>query len=440
MGTSMSSGSTALETMHAALSTAVNTGEVDDWVHALRDPLADPLAAILDSNDLASRLLSNTEYANVVDWLNDIEGWLSLQYRDPRAADDPLTRVLYETWGQLTNSLGRLLTVAKAGSGFPDRGGVLCFAGGLNLCLVVQFQFHRAAPSLTPLVVVRDPKAAFAVWSSIEDQPAARRDALRKMLVSGHKLIFHRGVLVHVDRRENRTVFGPSIDTLVMAELLAEDVYGHGDAAMAPKSFLEIGTGSGMLCAGALTALPRSERIVGVELDFGSVTCTHRNLVVASGGLDPLDRENCTLVAGSFEKARLAGGFDLVACNPPYLPNLAAAPAGRSGSEDYLRAVGGRELIDQILEGLNELLSPNGRLLLMINNMAVDMVESAIPPGFTSKRALGSEGRSVLFEVEALYERPALLAQMQEDGDLRTSGDAFEHTLHPLWIRRQEDE
>jgi methylase of polypeptide subunit release factors len=437
MSASATDSSTTSQTLRAALERAVRDGSVDEWLEALKDPLVDPLAAISESTELQDTLFGAAGYADMIEWLNHIEEWSEQQYKDPRADDDPLVRVLYETWQYLKESLGRLLAVASDAAGFPERGGVLCFTAGLELCLVIEFQFHRAAPSLTLLAVVSEPKAAFAIWSSIEDQPPARRDALRKMLVSGHKLVFHRGVLVHVDRREDTTVFGPSIDTLVMAELLARDVYRGDDSARLPRSFLEVGTGSGMLLAGALTALPDTERLVGVELNFGSAICTHRNLLIANGGLDPLEHDSCVLVAGEFQAGRFEGGFDLVACNPPYLPNLASPAAARGGGEDYLRAVGGRELIDQLLGSLDELLSPRGRLLLMTNNMAVDLVEESIPDGFIAERPFGDAGRSVLLELEALYERQALLKQMLDDGDIRQNGDVFEHTLHPLWIGRE---
>jgi methylase of polypeptide subunit release factors len=427
---------TTSDQLDSALGTALEDGSAADWLAALADPLADPWSALLRS-PLLGELMDRAGYRDIQEWLSNLDEWAERQYKDPRAEDDAWVRVLYSTWQHLKGSLIGLLTVAGANSELPARGGILCFVAQLELCLVVGFEFHRTAPSLTPLAVVEQPKAAFAVWGAVEDQLPARRDALRKMLVSGHKLIFHRGVLVHVDRRSDTTVFGPSIDTIVMAELLAEGVYRRkDDPTTLPQSVIEIGTGSGMLLAGALTALPSVERLVGVELDFGSVVCTHRNLVRASGGLDPIERGRVVLVGGTFDAARLDGGFDLAVCNPPYLPDLDSAPASLSGAEDYLRAVGGHTLIDQILGGLDGLLSATGRLLLMTNNMAITDIEARIPDGFLAQRAYGQDGRSVLLELEALYERPTKLKQLLEEGAIRENGDVHEHSLHPIWIMR----
>jgi methylase of polypeptide subunit release factors len=376
-------------------------------------------------------------YDSLVEWLNHAEEWYGEQYKDPRAPDDPLVHVLYATWQHLKDSLVQALVAARLGGEFPERGGVLCFVANLRLCLVVGFEFHLAAPSVAPLAVVEDPKSAFAIWSSVENHSPARRDALRKMLVSGHKLIFHRGVLVHVDRRTDSSVFGPSIDTIVMAEILADEIYGaRVEGGELPGSFVEIGTGSGMLLAGALRALPDAERLVGIEMNFGSIICTHRNLVTGFGGLDPLESGRCLLIAGEYEAARIEGGFDLAACNPPYLPALENAPAAKSGAEDYLRAVGGGRLIEQLLDSLENLLSPRGKLLLMTNNMGVTQVEKAVPKGIAMRRPFGDEGRPVLLELEALYEREAVLSRLIDEGTIIQRGDTLEHVLHPIWIMK----
>jgi methylase of polypeptide subunit release factors len=438
MSASLDQVSDTREPLASALEQAIDAGDVDAWLLALGDPLADPLAAIFGSGALERQLMDAAGYGNLTEWLSHAEEWCGEQYKDPRAPDDALVRVLYGTWQHLKDSLVQALIAARRGAEFPERGGVLCFVAGLKLCLVVEFEFHLAAPSVTPLAVVEEPKSAFAIWSSVDNQSPARRDALRKMLVSGHKLIFHRGVLIHVDRRTDSTVFGPSIDTIVMAEILADELCRTKlEAKDLPGSFIEIGTGSGMLLAGALGALPDAERLVGVELNFGSVVCTHRNLVAAHGGLDPLEGGRCLLVAGEFEAARLDGGFDLAACNPPYLPALEDAPAAKSGAEDYLRAVGGGRLIEQLLDSLDELLSPSGKLLLMTNNMGIDQVEKAVPAGFLSHRPFGDEGRPVLLELEALYEREAVLRRLIDEGTIIQRGDILEHVLHPIWIVRE---
>lgn len=421
----------------SALEQAIDTGNVDAWLTSLQDPLADPLGVIFESETLEQRLMDAAGYDSLTEWLNYAEDWYGEQYKDPRAPDDPLVRVLYGSWQHLKDSLVRALMAARQGTEFPDRGGVLCFIARLKLCLVIQFEFHLTAPSVEPLAVVEEPKSAFAIWASVEEQSPARRDALRKMLVSGHKLIFHRGVLIHVDRRTDSTVFGPSIDTIVMAEILADELYRSKlEAAALPDSFIEIGTGSGMLLAGALRALPDAGRLVGVEVNYGSIVCTHRNLVTAHGALDPLEGGKCLLIAGKFEAARLAGGFDLAACNPPYIPALEDASAAKSGAQDYLGAVGGGRLIEQLLGSLDELLSPTGKLLLMINNMGIEQIEKAVPEGFTTQRPFGREGRPVLLELEALYERDAVLRKLIDEGTIIQRGDSLEHVLHPIWIMR----
>jgi methylase of polypeptide subunit release factors len=425
-------------TLAAALEQAL-AGDAHRWVELLqRNPTGDPLAAIADSSQLPS-MLEAIGHPSLESWLESAKEWKEEQYKDPRDEGTPEIRVFYETWAHLENSLvARLIAGSRSTTGFPKSGGVLCFLAGLGACLVVRFDFYTPTPVVSPLLVIEQPKAAMALWETIDRQPPPRRDALRKILVSGHKLIHHRGVLVHVDRRDDETVFGPSIDTLVMAEILAQDVYEQlGLSVREIRRFLEIGTGSGMLCAGALANLGSSASISGVEMDFGSLSCTHRNLLIANGGLDPIEHNHCTLIGGRFDPDPPARGFDLIVCNPPYIPELSEAAPSRSSSEDYLRAVGGRTLIEQILAALPNLLADEGKLLLMLNNMAIDRALEALPPGFAAGRPYGEDGYPVLFDVEAVFERPAVLQRLRDSGMLTGSGDAYEHHLHPLWIQRE---
>ncbi len=98
----------------------------------------------------------------------------------------------------------------------------------------------------------------------------------------------------------------PDSETLVAAAL---DTVADRAATL---EILDLGTGSGCLLAALLVELPRA-RGLGVDID-------PRAAAVAAGNLRRLGLGARARVAVGDWGAALAGRFDLVVCNPPYVP------------------------------------------------------------------------------------------------------------------------
>lgn len=98
----------------------------------------------------------------------------------------------------------------------------------------------------------------------------------------------------------------PDTETLVEAALAAV-----GDRA-APLRILDLGTGTGCILLALLAELPNACGL-GVDLSPEAVAAARAN--AAANGLAP----RATFAAGSWGDG-LAGGFDLVVSNPPYIP------------------------------------------------------------------------------------------------------------------------
>jgi release factor glutamine methyltransferase len=403
-------------------------------------PVSDVFRTAL-SEEFVSRLFPATEDVDFRSWILNIKDWQD-SVQDPRTDLTVETSVLHDLWDNFEKKLVAGLQRARIEASIPPYGGVLVYVAALSRCLVIRYSFSGLLPSLETVAVIEEPQSVFDVWPAVEQADANARNALKNFLASGHKLIFHRGVLGHVDRRSEARVFGPSIDTLVMAELLAQQVYEpaallpsqptHDD--WTPQSVLEIGSGSGFLAAGAVRHLPSLSELFCIDTEFQAITCTEKNLRIARDEPTAAARAEVRLLTGAFDPELLNRRFDLIVCNPPYIP----LPPGRSYTESglpgYLQAVSGLELLSTVVQHAQNLLSPSGRLLVMTSSLSEDTVLNSLPGGIRVTRPLGDIGYEVIFDVEAVLDRADWLTHLLNTGNLVQRDHVYYHSLHPIWI------
>lgn len=411
-------------------------GDLGAWKGALQHrPWADPIRALRADRHREGELARAAGFEDLADWLTNAGQWVDTMYV-PGRETSPAAQVLRVTWEFLARNIGRSLMRTREPSRLPATGGVLAFVDGLDLCLVVDYRFVAEMPSLRVIEAIKTPRTVFDVVDTLLHRPHETRTELKRMLQSSHRLVWHRDVLVHVDRREEPRVFGPSIDTLHLAELIARR-YAGLPPNKHPRRVLELGTGSGLLSATVLRNLGGVDRVTGVELDPSSAFCTHRNWRINTDDLPGVLDRKASLVLAPYRADLLAGCFDLVICNPPYIPeDPAAAAADRD--EGRRGAVAGLELLDALLGASRSLVCPGGRVLLIISSVTPADYVAAVD-GFAAERPWGDDGTPVLFEVEEVFARPAWIQRLVDAGGLTLSGDYYEHRLHAVWMTRTED-
>lgn len=128
---------------------------------------------------------------------------------------------------------------------------------------------------------------------------------------------------------------------------------------------LDLGSGSGALLLACLSELPRASGI-GIDISAGAVRAATANATRLGLG------DRASFVEGNFEDPDIGGhGFDLVLCNPPYIPLAEINGLARevTGFDPLLALDGGddglaswRRVMPRIADGL----APGGRAFVEI--------------------------------------------------------------------------
>lgn len=184
----------------------------------------------------------------------------------------------------------------------------------------------------------------------------------------------------------------PETETLVEAALAV-----FPDHA-APLAILDLGTGSGALLAALLSEYPAAFGI-GVDLSPGAARQARANL--ESLGLGA----RAAILVGAWADA-LAGRFDLVVSNPPYIPTMDIAVLDREVREhDPLLALdGGPKGLDAyraIARALPGLLRPGGRAVLELGigqegDVAALLTAAGLAPDGPARRDLAGIARAIV--------------------------------------------
>jgi release factor glutamine methyltransferase len=148
------------------------------------------------------------------------------------------------------------------------------------------------------------------------------------------------------EQRDVATVYQPAEDSRLLAEAALDHVSGD-------DLVLDLGTGSGYV--GARLQSETGADVVGSDLN--PEACRQ----AATNGLG--------VVRGDMFEPFGDGSFDVVCCNPPYLPT----PPELEWDDPMERALSGgpdgRAMVDPFLAGVGRVLKPGGEALLLISTL-----------------------------------------------------------------------
>ncbi|KAH6590743.1 hypothetical protein BASA61_005164 [Batrachochytrium salamandrivorans] len=166
--------------------------------------------------------------------------------------------------------------------------------------------------------------------------------------------------LSHITRENYRLVYEPAEDTFLLLDALENDC--ELLRTLQPTICLEIGSGSGCVTAflGALLGHDSALYLCTDINDFAAST----TLTTGSLNKIPVD-----VVITSFTTSmhkRLAGNIDVLVFNPPYVVTGSDEVGSHGIEAAWAGGIDGREVIDEFLPLVPQLLSDRGRFYLVL--------------------------------------------------------------------------
>jgi methylase of polypeptide subunit release factors len=296
----------------------------------------------------------------------------------------------------------------------PREGVLQYFSEDLRFCLYVRYQFSGAFQVHDVLVhenplLLGDPLVLLE--SARDDRDL---DIVRTFLASSAKIVLLRNVLVYVDRIANPTVFGPSIDTLLVSDWLITERFAASRTVDEFREFfdepvskaaterllaggvdiLEIGSGSGLILAAFVRKEPMIARLDAVDKQLDAVVTTYRNVIpqrlIHKGELGKRGR----YTVGDFDLQSVTEPYDVVVCNPPYIPR----PDAAIEIDHRSAATMGTELLEQVAASAAALVGDKGVLFMVTSSLSGETLPKSIPPNYRAEVRLSVR---VPFRVES---------------------------------------
>jgi len=153
------------------------------------------------------------------------------------------------------------------------------------------------------------------------------------------------------------------------SEVLIASAIEHFDGSDGPKRILDLGTGPGTLLLAAIDIWPKA---TGLGVDVSRQALSYASANARRLGFETRVR----LIQGDWAKG-LAESFDLVLCNPPYVPEDAELGAGVREYEPDEALFAGKEGLDayrELAPQLPRLLNPGGLAAVEIGSDQADAV------------------------------------------------------------------
>lgn len=423
---------TTYESLTKSLSDAINTQEFDYWRSILNNNANIDGFLVLFNHPIFENLLNKLGFKSFKDWILRADTW-NEEILNPNNETNPESLILYHLWNSHCNHLISSLRQSRLSGELPQKGGVLSFIGGLSKCIIFKFEIVSNYPKIQPIDVIDNPKSVFDFWSIVNVLGLKEKNVLKEILSSGHKIIYNRGITIHVDRRIDLGVFGPTIDTLLLAEVINQELFENNSINI--ENAIEIGCGNGLLTVCLAKYSKNLRKLVSVDINFLSLVCCNRNI---TGNTTPfqIKKINFNLIKGAFDPRLFDYKFDLIVCNPPYIPLFDEKAGKFQSKKDYFEAVGGLELIDEILGSLDTMLSEKGKLLLLVSSLSLDYTIKNIPANYNHELII-PEGYDVLFDVEAVLNNAKWFKFLSETGGLFEKDGLLYHKLYPIWILKK---
>ncbi|KAI8994661.1 S-adenosyl-L-methionine-dependent methyltransferase [Pilobolus umbonatus] len=169
--------------------------------------------------------------------------------------------------------------------------------------------------------------------------------------------------LSHIDKKDYDKVYEPAEDTFLLLDALEED--GLLIKSLKPVICLEIGSGSGCVTT-LLAKIVGNTNAIFFTTDINPFAC---KTTVQTGIKNDITQIECirtSLVDGILP--RLKNKIDILCFNPPYVVTTHEEVGSHGIEAAWAGGIDGREVIDQLLPYIKDILSPQGIFYLLLIN------------------------------------------------------------------------
>ncbi|MEU3449896.1 HemK2/MTQ2 family protein methyltransferase [Streptomyces thermolilacinus] len=200
-------------------------------------------------------------------------------------------------------------------------------------------------------------------------------------------------------------VYAPQSDTFLLRDAIEREELPPG------AEVLDVGTGSGAL---ALAAARRGARVTAIDRSRRAVLTARLHAALAG--------QRVRVLRGDLLEPAAGRRYDLIVCNPPYVPSPRKRPPRRGAAVAWDAGPDGRAVIDRICDGAPALLRPSGALLLVQSALSgvrptIERLERAGLSAAVVRRSVVPFG-PVLRERSDWLERRGLIEPGQEKEEL----------------------
>jgi len=347
--------------------------------------------------------------------------------------------IINATSQRLNNGLhDRLMRFMR--QGISDQGGLLYYTDRLDRCIVYEYNVGeaRTAADLKSCAEIIDPDYLYDVDSALEGASDNTRAALKNAVVYGHKIVAHRNTMVHVDRRRDVGTAGPFIDTVILNEMLHTYLYESASEEFRQfgtgiRSAIEVGCGSGLLIASCAQNLPSLVKVTAVDLSMNAVHCTYSNI---HANLPRGLRKLPIVCTCSLFDPEAYVGFDMVLCNPPYIPRVP-----KPGATSRTSAIAGTDLLESIISAVPTLTTAGGFLFMVFSSLADAEFDSAVAKAGLEVENLGpSAGFLVRFDQSEVLRDLQWVDFLAKRGLTSSPRVGLQHKLRCVAIHRKESQ
>lgn len=182
------------------------------------------------------------------------------------------------------------------------------------------------------------------------------RDSLFALYASWPRTIEYDGISVTWDSNRYIGVWGPSIDTLLIAKGLKKILAENSNTLTA----IEIGCGSGYLSKYILRNCSKIKSMIVNDINPDAIKCARDNI----------QDIRAKYKAGDGLKLLSQNTFDLIVCNPPYVP--------RPNSVE-INPYEGIGVLNKLIHDSHKYLNPGGTIVIGLSNLADRIVFAKKP-------------------------------------------------------------